>query len=251
MKLVFVCALGAAVASLPAQDLFNPTCSNGYCHGAEGVGGGGPSLRGKAYTLEQLIGVISDGVPNTAMRGFKEDYTPQQIRQLAAYVMSLGKKGAPPATTASATLEPGAGQAGRALFFDAADPKSCRSCHAFQGVGGKLGPDLATARKRSAREWYQAIVNPAAAVDPAYALVSVTTRDGEKFLAIRRGDEKFLDFTTLPFVTRTLSKEQVAAVTAAPGTAMPRDYAAKYSQQQMLDLIAFLLQAPVTSKDVF
>src|SRR5215475_11268963 len=80
--------------------LFNPTCSSAYCHGANGANGSAPSLRGRNFTVEYLTRVISEGVPGTPMPAFKNQYSSEQIRQIVAYVMSLPKDTAAPATTA-------------------------------------------------------------------------------------------------------------------------------------------------------
>ena len=101
----------AAVSQAPDQaaliaagnKLFNPTCGTGYCHGANGTGGSGPSLRDRSYTNEQLLRIISEGVPGTAMPAFKTQFSPEQIRQLAAYVMSISKGGA---TTTTGVASP-------------------------------------------------------------------------------------------------------------------------------------------------
>src|SRR5215475_14731362 len=77
--------------------LFNPTCSSSYCHGANGVNGSAPPLRGRNFTAEHLTRVISEGVPGTPMPAFKNQYSPDQIRQLVAYVMSLPREKAAPA----------------------------------------------------------------------------------------------------------------------------------------------------------
>src|SRR5215208_3022584 len=71
--------------------LFNPTCSNAYCHGNAGFGGSAPTLRGKQFTTEQVIRVITDGVSGTPMPAFKNNYSKKEIEQLAAYVMWLSK----------------------------------------------------------------------------------------------------------------------------------------------------------------
>ncbi|HWQ33029.1 MAG TPA: PQQ-dependent dehydrogenase, methanol/ethanol family [Blastocatellia bacterium] len=91
--------------------LFNPTCGTGYCHGANGAGGSGPSLRDRSYTNEQLLRIISEGVPGTAMPAFKTQFSPEQIRQLVAYVMSISKGGA--TTTTGAASPEAAARAAR------------------------------------------------------------------------------------------------------------------------------------------
>ncbi|MBK8315524.1 MAG: cytochrome c [Acidobacteria bacterium] len=87
--------------------LFNPTCSSGYCHGANGTGGSAPSLQGRNFTPEYLTTVITDGAP--FMRGFKDDYSAEQIQQIVAYVMSLPRGKEP----ARAAAQPEARPAGR------------------------------------------------------------------------------------------------------------------------------------------
>ncbi|MBS1808695.1 MAG: PQQ-dependent dehydrogenase, methanol/ethanol family [Acidobacteria bacterium] len=100
-------------AALVAQGskLFNPTCSSAYCHGANGKDGSAPALQGRTFTPEYLARVITDGVPGSAMPAFKNQYSPEQIRQLAAYVMSLPKGNAAAvnssATSTSAARRPG------------------------------------------------------------------------------------------------------------------------------------------------
>jgi len=90
--------------------LFNPTCSNAYCHGAGGTGGSAPPLRDRNLTAEYLTRVISEGKPGTAMLAFKDQHSPAQIRQLVAYVMSLSK-GGNPASSASTPASRPAGEA--------------------------------------------------------------------------------------------------------------------------------------------
>ncbi len=84
--------------------LFNPTCSNAYCHGANGKDGSAPALQGRTFTPEHLTRVISEGVPGTPMPAFKNQYSPAQIQQLVAYVMSL-PKGSVPAASRPASPE--------------------------------------------------------------------------------------------------------------------------------------------------
>jgi alcohol dehydrogenase (cytochrome c) len=82
--------------------LFNPTCSSGYCHGTNGTGGSAPSLRDRNFTAEYLTRVIADGKAGTPMPGFKSQYSPEQMQQLVAYVMSLSK-GTPAPSASSST----------------------------------------------------------------------------------------------------------------------------------------------------
>ena len=90
--------------------LFNPTCSSGYCHGANGTGGSAPSLQGRNFTPEYLTMVITDGAP--FMRGFKDDYSAEQIQQIVAYVMSLPRGKEPARAVAQTEARPAGRRAG-------------------------------------------------------------------------------------------------------------------------------------------
>lgn len=277
--------------------LFTPTCSNGYCHGKDGTGGSAPSLRGKTFTTEFLIRVIANGIPGTPMPAFKNAYSQKEIEQLTAYVLWLSKTDAskplpalphtpsngsaelklkvnPDSTIPSSPVERkglenaetdgsiiiGDSQAGRRLFFDAMDERSCRVCHSFQGRGGKLASDLSTVSSKSPRELLQSIVAPGAAIAPNYSTIKLTTTDGETIVGVKREEDsesvQVYDTSALPPVLRTIQKANVAKIEALKRSVMPIDYSSRYTLKQLLDLIAFLksadkLQTSVRLKDLF
>ena len=84
--------------------LFNLSCGNAYCHGANGKDGSAPTLQGRSFTPDHLTRVISEGIPSTPMPSFKKQFSSAQLEQLVAYVMSLPKGNAPP-TSRPATPE--------------------------------------------------------------------------------------------------------------------------------------------------
>ena len=68
--------------------LFAPNCSSGYCHGAGGIGGGAPRLRGKDLEAKYLFKTISSGISGTAMLSFKSDFSEEQIWKRVAFILS-------------------------------------------------------------------------------------------------------------------------------------------------------------------
>jgi putative heme-binding domain-containing protein len=251
--------LSAAQAQTDAaagSKLFNPVCSNGYCHGAGGNGGGAPSLRVKKYTTEFLIRVIGEGVSNTPMRAFKEDYNKDQIRQLAAYVQSLS--GTPGKATEEAAPAPKPAaeiphspvlDAGREVF-----ETHCAACHAIRGTGGKVGPDLSAIAGESGGgvrldgagqdDLLKRIVSPATKSDSAYALITVTTKDGRVITGVKRRETdeviQVYDMSALPPVSRSIAKEDVAKMEATGLSAMPADFGKRLTPKQLSDLVVFL-----------
>jgi putative heme-binding domain-containing protein len=261
--------------------LFAGSCSNNYCHGSAGTGGGGPKLKDREFTVERLMGVITDGIPGTAMPGFKKTYTAEQIAQVVAYVLSLSPNNSKelaenrpssvdphlpsarpeaqsetrPASTTTESDKPavtssdssdlrGDASAGRELFFDSAQTQNCRVCHTVGGIGGKIGPDLSGIADKPAREILQSIAAPNAVIAEKYATIAITTRDGSRFTGVKRDeDEKVIrlyDTSTLPPVSRAFLKEEIVKTEKLSTSAMPGDYAAKYSLKQLLDLVSFL-----------
>jgi len=146
-------------------------------------------------------------------------------------------------------------EAGRSLFFDSAETRNCRVCHTSQNRGGHIGPDLTEMARRPPREILQAIVAPHAAIDEKYATITITTRAGEKFTGVKRDENetmiRLFDTSTLPPVSRAFLKSEVAKTERLNTSAMPADYASKYSFKQLLDLVSFLKSSSVSFKELF
>ncbi|PUZ26942.1 cytochrome c oxidase cbb3-type subunit 3 [Chitinophaga costaii] len=81
------------------KKVFTTTCF--ACHGADGGGGVGPNLTDNYWLhggdLQSIFKTIKYGWPDKGMKSWKDDYSPQQIAQIASYVKSLhGSKPAAP-----------------------------------------------------------------------------------------------------------------------------------------------------------
>jgi len=277
---------------------FGASCSSDYCHGPEGDGGGAPNLRERRYSQQFLSRVIADGVPSTPMPGFNKEMSADQIAQVVAYVLSLAPAGsaaarvtAPDGTPAAKAARPSvagappvvavptgraakpavpnaaAGEvrgdpaAGREIFFGAGQTGNCRFCHTLGGRGGDVGPDLSKAATRPARDLFLSIVAPHSTAGSSFAALSVTMKDGQRFMGVKRDETpdvlRLYDTSSVPPVLRSLLKASVAAVAPADAPAMPRDYASRYSLKQLLDVVAFVksqdpaARAGVTLDDLF
>ena len=254
--------------------LFAPSCGNAYCHGSGGVGGGAPRLRGKSFEAPFLFKTISNGVSGTAMVSFKGEFSEEQIWKLVAFVMSDVKStpdtkpdaaaaGKQPARaslgSAESTASTGSVQAGRFLFFDSSQSKSCHQCHSFQGEGTPIGPDLSKVGSRSPRELFVSIALPRdVKQDSRYATLKLTLRSGDKVVGIKTEEDgesiRVYDTTELPAVLRTIQKTDVVKLESANESVMPKDYASIYTMKQFLDLVTFLKsfdsKSPVTLRDL-
>jgi putative heme-binding domain-containing protein len=146
-------------------------------------------------------------------------------------------------------------EAGRSLFFDSGETRNCRVCHTTQNRGGRIGPDLTELARRPPREILQGIVAPHVSIDEKYAMITITTRAGEKFTGVKRDEDdtmiRLYDTSTLPPVSRAFLKTEVAKTERLNSSAMPADYASKYSFKQLLDLVSFLKSSSVSFKELF
>lgn len=255
--------------------IFTGSCSMGYCHGLGAVGGGGPKLAGRKFSVRYLTQVISEGVPETTMPGFKSSLSKEQLGNLIIYVQSLATSTATESNAAPTVQEhlPTSGStaaiptetavpakaivltaedkelmgdaaAGRNLFFDAAQNNSCRACHSIAGRGSKIGPDLAEIATQPAKDILQSISEPNARVEEKYATLTLTLKDGSKVTGIKRDEDtttvRLYDTSSLPPISRSFLKAEIARTERLKTSAMPADYATKLSRKQLLDLVGFL-----------
>ncbi len=275
----FLAALGAAVrlgAQTPTVKLDDPaviargsgifgtTCGIGYCHGKEGRAGRGPRLAGRKLDRDYLFRTVSDGVNNSLMPAFKGPLSTDQIWSVVAYILTLSggspaaaaavAENVPEAKTPGNPVDPSAGapEAGRALFYDASNPKHCAGCHQYKGRGADVGPDLTEVASRPAREILRDIVEPDArlAIEP----VAVKLKSGQQITGIRKQETRELiriyDMAALPPSLRTIFKDQIESIQPDRHSPMPPDYGRVFSRKQLLDLVAFLKSAPVAPADV-
>lgn len=258
--------------------LFAPSCGNAYCHGTGGAGGGAPRLRGKDLEAAYVFKSISNGIPGTSMPSFKSELSEEQIWKLVAFIVSDTKTsaivpgradGLPAAPLSTAPVKvaeeiasaplTGNSQAGKALFFDSSQPKSCHACHSFNGEGTPIGPDLLAAASRSPRDLFLSIVLARELKDLRYATITVALRSGEKIVGVKTEEDaeslRVYDTTELPAVLRTVQKTAVAKVEYLNESVMPKDYASVYTMKQLLDLVTFLKSSKsktaVTLRDLF
>jgi polyvinyl alcohol dehydrogenase (cytochrome) len=79
------------------EQLYSQSCQ--FCHGQRAIGAQAPSLRNLGMSVKQMEGVISEGKTSAGMPAFKTTYTPTQISEIVAYILSfssnpVGAKGA-------------------------------------------------------------------------------------------------------------------------------------------------------------
>ncbi|MBM3724188.1 MAG: c-type cytochrome [Acidobacteria bacterium] len=212
--------------------IFQQGCAVGYCHGAGGAASRGPRLRGRTFARDYLIRTVANGLPGTAMPPFKGRLKEAEIAAVADYVMSLrdiSESAAAQAVVASAsgTIHTAPADPGRELFFDAVRGTRCGTCHALDGLGAAIGPD---------------VLKP----DKSRTPKTVRLKTGESFpgvvLGTEGGSTVVYDLTGDPPVRRSLLATEIAAISA--GSVWKHDTGrGRYSAAEMRQIEAFLTKA--------
>lgn len=266
MRLILILLpLAAAIAQMtPVEEgsaLVKQRCSVGYCHGLEGRAGRAPRLANRGFERDYLYKVIRSGIPNSSMPAFQATLTDKQIDAVVAYLTSLNPQPLPGDHSAAPLVRPEAAvpaakvpagfgdpARGRALFFALDNERNCGVCH---GAGG-AAPDPAKLKDKPPRELLRDIVTPNAALAPGFPQLEVTLKSGDTWTGIRTEQTatrlRLFDVSVTPPVLRTIPLADIAAQRPLAGSAMPSGDS--FSFRDLLDLVAFLKQAPVDPADL-
>ncbi len=131
-------------------------------------------------------------------------------------------------------------ESGKNVFQQA----GCAQCHRFAGNGGTVGPDLEGVGKRlTAAQVLESILLPSKVIAEGYASHEIETTDGESFTgSIEREDGEAIVLRPLSALQTavTIPKKQIARRTLSNLSNMPAGIANSLSQEQILDLVAYL-----------
>jgi putative heme-binding domain-containing protein len=120
----------------------------------------------------------------------------------------------------------------------------CVACHRFGNQGGSVGPDLtAVATRFSRRDLLESILLPSKVVSDQYQNTTFTLQDGEEVTGrlLNETDEKLVLLTNPLLGTEgELLKKDIRSVTPAKLSPMPEGLVNILSQEEILDLLAYL-----------
>ncbi|MEX1238077.1 MAG: PVC-type heme-binding CxxCH protein [Cyclobacteriaceae bacterium] len=129
---------------------------------------------------------------------------------------------------------------GRRAFYS---PLSfCSSCHAIQGKGGDLGPDLSkVALSKSRTQLLTSIIDPTAEISPEYQGWYIQLIGGERHEG-RQIDigEKDIELYTHTKEFRSFSKNEIADYGMVTTSLMPEDLVDNLTVSDVRDILAFL-----------
>src|SRR4051794_15070902 len=150
--------------------LYDAQCTT--CHGATGDGVGGVDLRSgrfrNAVTDQDLVRVITTGIPGTGMQAFRLD--PSEITGIIAYLRNMN-------TFDRGSVKAGDANRGCALVDGKGD---CARCHRVGAQGSRVAPDLTDiGAVRSPGSLLRSLTDPSAQMMPINRPVRAVTTDGK------------------------------------------------------------------------
>jgi putative heme-binding domain-containing protein len=130
---------------------------------------------------------------------------------------------------------------GRQVFFES--PAACARCHAVDGRGGRVGPDLSRiGRLRPKSQIVRSILKPSDEIAEGYASVTVVTTEGAVLdgTLLRESPGEIVIATSAGEVL-SLARPQTGEVRSSAISSMPEGLEKSLTPAQLLDLVAFLL----------
>ena len=222
------------------KQLFAAQCSG--CHGFDASGGLGPDLHGVAQRRgdQGIFSAIRNGIPGTAMPPVMS-LNDQRAWQVVAYVRTLGSTGAQEAIKG----DPVKGQA----VYEA---NGCATCHAINGQGGGVGPQLsAIGKSRVPKYLHDVLLNPGASPPEdaslperssytGYLVTHVVTKDGKDITGIRVNEDSFtIQLRDVGGHFYSFNKNDLQKLETQPGKSVMPGFS-NLSATDLDDLVAYL-----------
>ena len=212
--------------------LYDAQCTT--CHGANGDGVGGVDLRsGKfrnATTDQDLVRVITTGIPGTGMQAFKFDSG--EIAGIIAYLRNMN-------SFDRGSIKPGDAGRGRAVVESKG---ACLTCHRVGMQGSRVAPDLSdVGATRSAGSLLRSLTEPTTQMMPINRPVRAVTKDG----AVINGRRLNEDTYSVQLIDEheklvSLVKSDLREYTIATVSPMP-SFRGRLSEAEIADTVAYLL----------
>lgn len=122
----------------------------------------------------------------------------------------------------------------------------CVVCHRFGGDGGATGPDLTQAAGRfNFKDVAEAIIDPSKVVSDQYKTTQIETKEGKSYtgrvVSVTNDTMSLLIDPEDSTKVVTVKKSDIEAQQLSPVSLMPKDLFKQLNQQEVLDLMAYLL----------
>jgi quinoprotein glucose dehydrogenase len=131
-------------------------------------------------------------------------------------------------------------EAGKNIFHNRADV-SCLRCHAVEGKGGTVGPELSgIGKKRSREHLTQSILFPNKEIAPGYEQAIVETKEGQSFAGtVKKETENEIELDSSEDGLVKITKSEVTKRTRGL-SAMPEGLGEMLTAHELRDLVEYL-----------
>jgi putative membrane-bound dehydrogenase-like protein len=137
---------------------------------------------------------------------------------------------------ASVAARPGSHERGKGIFAT-----HCAACHAFDGTGSRLGPDLSGIRNQPADAILLHVVAPEYEITPGYEAYVVETRDGRTlFGRLESEAPQSLTLRDAASQQHVVLRSHMVSISASTSSLMPNELERGMSEQDLADVIAYL-----------
>ena len=192
-----------------------------------------PSIKAEARSemAEQVQFAFHAGGVINDLPQFLTNYIDARPRNEAEWAAALAKP--------NAAVDAAAGQR---IFYHARGAQ-CFNCHRINGRGGNIGPDLSPIGKTTVRERIlQSILDPSRDVAPEFVQWSLVLKDGRRLAGVIVEENNGI--VQLGDTTGVITKVKVPDIerrAQLKGSVMPDKLSDLLTQQELRDLIAFLI----------
>lgn len=184
--------------------------------------------------------------------------SPDEVRAVITYLQSLG------GTVDVATIElppdvlarlartegvealkpylPGDAENGEELFFDPESNAACAKCHAIDGKGGDVGPELThVAGTRDLNFIIEAVLDPSKVIASGYEPILVITK-GDRYITgiVRRDDETGIQVADSQGELLTIPADEIKQKVPQTTSLMPENFKEILTVEEFHDILAFL-----------
>jgi putative heme-binding domain-containing protein len=176
-----------------------------------------------SFSIKLALGQLQDESLRRRVQPILDAVTPADRAEVLARYADVASQRGDPARGAS-------------LF-----KQNCQACHAVQGVGHKVGPDLASVASRRTDLLIVDILDPSQQVSPDYVNYLIVTKDGRVLNGVIAGE------TTESVTLRreegqqdTIRRSNIEELRASGKSIMPDGLEQKLTPDQLADLLEFL-----------
>jgi cytochrome c oxidase cbb3-type subunit III len=214
--------------------VFNRTCT--ACHGVDGnEGERAPALVGdrRFFRLSEraLYDTIKNGIPGTAMMAMGAVMDDKDVWRVVVFIRAM--RGSASETDVAGNVEHG-----HVIF---AGKGGCAKCHAIQGKGGTIAPDLSNVGAEMTLKHLRESLTTETPITRGYTPVTVVLANGQTIKGVAKNEDAFsLQLLDYDNHLHLIDKADVRQEDEGTKSLMPHDYDKQLTKDEFQDLLAML-----------